>query len=322
MRFKDLTRTDKDVIERMYLSKDNKADIQSRLSSMFNTTPRTIRKWAKKLGLNVMTKNIVRPSNIMVYDIETCRATAKLFWTGKQYVSYRQIKEEPRIITIAWKWLGQDDVHSLTWDDEQSDEEMVKEFLKSYNRADMVIGFNNDNFDNRWINARAMKYGFEVDTHIKSMDLMKQEKRLFRMIGYSMDYSSLFAKVERKQSHEGILMWDMVEEGSKEQQAEYMSKMLEYNIGDIVTTEELYLRLVPYLRHKVHFGVMNGEEKWTCPNTGSKDVQLHKTTVTPAGTIQRIMKSPDGSTYRISNKQYMNFLDYKIRNTSNEGDLD
>ena len=313
MKFKNLNETEKGMIVRVYESSDSRFKAQETLGDMFNVHTRTIRNWAGKLGVGVMTKNITNPSKIIIYDIETSRATVKVFWTGKQYVSQRQVVKEPSIISISWKWLGEDKVYDLRWDKEQSDREMMKSFLKEYNKADMVIGFNNNNFDNRWINARAMKYGFEVNVYVKSMDLMKQEKKLFRMIGYSMDYSSLFAKVERKQGHEGILMWDMIEDGTPEQQEEYLQKMVDYNIGDIVTTEELYLRLVPYLKHQVHFGVLHGGEKWSCPNTGREDVEFIRRTVTPAGTLQIIMRSPDGSQYKINNSQFMAFMDKNIK---------
>ncbi len=314
MRFTNLTEQEIDIIHKTYNDSDTRLKAQEELSEYFNVSERTIRRWANALNLGVMKENLINPSKIMIYDIETSRAEAKVWWTGKQYVSHKQIIKEPSIITIAYKWLGEDEVTTLTWDNNHSDETMVAEFVKQYNKADMVVGFNNDNFDNRWVNARAMKYNLEINTFVRSLDLYKQEKRLFRMLGYSMDYSSLFAKVERKKSHEGILMWDMIEDGSSEEQLEYLQKMLDYNIGDIITTEELYIRLIPYLRHKIHVGVLNGEGKWTCPNTGSKNVSLWKTTITPSGTVQRIMKSHDGSKYKITNKTYMNFLDFKMKN--------
>jgi hypothetical protein len=40
----------------------------------------------------------------------------------------------------------------------------------------MVIGQNNDRFDNRWVNARAMKYDLEVNTFVRSFDIMKELK--------------------------------------------------------------------------------------------------------------------------------------------------
>ena len=69
---------------------------------------------------------------------------------------------------------------------------MLKSFLKAYNTADMVIGQNNDKFDNRWVNARAMKHNLDVNTLVKSFDIMKQTKKLFRLPSYSMDYITKF----------------------------------------------------------------------------------------------------------------------------------
>lgn len=325
MRYKNLTTTNKDFIRRVYeqanKGKFSKEEAQIKIADMFNVTPRTVRNWAKRMDMSPVLPKEVAPSKIMIYDIETSRPMARVWWTGKQYVGANQFVEEPQIITVAWKWLGSEEVKYLTWDDDgktQSDENLMREFLKEYNKADLIVGQNNDRFDNRWINARAMKYGFDVNVFVRSLDIMKESKRLFRMLGYSMDYMTKFADVTHKRSTEGIKMWDMIQDGTPEQKAEYMQKMVDYNIGDIISTEDMYLRFRKYMGHKIHFGVMNGGEKYTCPNCGGSDIQLNKTTVTPAGTVQRIMKcNVDGSTYKITNKQYMSFLDFKIREDEN-----
>ena len=38
------------------------------------------------------------------------------------------------------------------------------------------IGFNNNRFDNKWLNTRAVYYNININTHVKSLDLMKQAK--------------------------------------------------------------------------------------------------------------------------------------------------
>jgi len=315
MNFNNLTEGDFDLIQKEYKEKPSKKLAQESLSSHYNVSERTIRGWAKKIGVGVMAKNEMNPSKILVYDIETGRIPAMVWWTGKQYISHHQLLEEPKIITIAYKWLGEDEVHDLTWDKHHSDEKMLEEFLQVYNKANMVIGQNNDRFDNRWVNARAMKYGLEVNTYVKSFDIMKETKRLFRLPSYSMSYITKFLGVETKLEHEGIKMWDKIQFGTPDEQAEYLQKMVDYNRQDIVATEDMYLTLRKYMGHKIHFGVLNGGEKYSCPNCGSLDVKLHDTTVTPAGTVQRIMKcNVDNVTYKVTNKTYMNFLDYQIKN--------
>jgi DNA polymerase elongation subunit (family B) len=317
MKFKDLSLSDKDMIIRAYelcdKKDENREDVQIKLADHFKVVPRTIRAWAKKLEVGVLAKNILNPSKILIYDIETSRTRAWVWWTGKQYIGHHQLIDEPKIITVSWKWLGANSVEHLTWDENHCDEDLMKEFLKVYNKADMVIGYNNDRFDNRWINARAMKYNLDVNMFVRSYDIMKEEKKAFRVPSYSMAYMAKYSNVVHKQGHEGIHMWNMIQTGTKEEQEEYLEKMVAYNVGDIAATEELYIRLRKFFGHRVHFGVLHGGEKFSCPDNGSTDVELYKRTATPAGTIQIIMRDKkSGIKYKITNKQYVAFLDYKM----------
>lgn len=313
MIFKELSQEDKDIIIKEYKDCESREEAQEKLAKYFNVTERTIRKWANKLEIGLMTKNIVSPNKILIYDIETTRVKAWVWWSGKQFVSGDSLIDEPKIITIAYKWLGEDDITVLTWDEKLSDKQLLEKFLKVYNSADMVIGQNNDRFDNRWVNARAMKYGLDVNTFVRSFDIMRETKRLFRLPSYSMKYITNYLGIQTKLEHEGIKMWEKIQTGTPEEQKEYLQKMVEYNRQDIVATEDMYLTLRKYMGHKTHFGVLNGQERFTCPNCGGKNVSLDKTTVTPAGTVQRVMKcSDDGVVYKISNKQYMDYLEYKM----------
>ena len=186
-------------------------------------------------------------------------------------------------------------------------------FLKEYNKADMVIGQNNNSFDNKLIATRAAYHRLFVNRFVKSFDIYRQAKSVFRLQSYSMAFMARYFGLTLKQSHEGLHMWDMIEHGNKSQQKEYLKKMVDYNIGDIITTEELYLTLLPYLKPVMNSGVQLGNPKWSCPETGSLDVEWKSTTWTPAGTVQRIMYCPDSDIqYKISNVNYMNFLQRKM----------
>ena len=313
MRFKDLKFNDFSVITDAYQSGRPKSEIQSELSETYGVDKRTIRHWANRIGLGHLKP--VHTAKIMIYDIETSRAKADLWWSGKQYVHSRQIFEEPKIITISWKWVGSDTVYKLAWDMEtHSDKELVRTFLGEYNKADMIIGQNNDNFDNRWINARAMKYNFDVNMHVKSYDLMKLSKRAFRLLGYSMDYMTKFADITNKSGHEGMVMWEMIERGTPEQQVEYIEKMMDYNVDDVIATEAMYLRFRKYFGHKTHIGVLEGGEAHSCPACGAEDAERERTTVTVAGTIQHIMKCSCESRYKLTNRKFLSFEEYKRKN--------
>ena len=303
-----LSKKDKQIIIDLYSSDKSRKQVQEELAEHFNIKVRQVRNYAKELGINQMQSNVSN-DKVMVYDIETSRVPARVWWTGKQYINHKQLKGQAKIISISWKWIGKDEVYDLTWDKNHCDKKMVKTFLKEYNKASMVIGQNNNSFDNKWINTRAAYHKLHVDRFVKSFDIYRMAKRYFRLPSYSMAYMAEYFGLTLKQSHEGLHMWDMVELGNKEEQKEYLQKMVDYNKGDIVTTEELYLTLKPYFATVTNKAVAKGGEKWACPVSGSINVKLLKTIFTEHGTIQRILYCEDSKhQYKVNNKTYMDFL--------------
>jgi len=250
---------------------------------------------------------------VMVYDIETSLVRIEHWGTGKTYINHSQLSAgregETRIISIAWKYVGEDEVFALAWDD-GCDKEMMTEFMAYYNRCDMVIGQNNNSFDNKLVATRAAKHGLFLNRFVKSFDIYRKVKSVFKMQSYSMAYMAKFFGLTLKQSHEGIRMWKMIQYGNPEEKAEYLQKMVDYNIGDIVTTEELYMKLRPYLNTVRHEGVKAGKPRWSCPVTGSLNIELYNTIYTEAGTVQRILFCPTSQhQFRVSNAVYRSFLE-------------
>jgi len=313
--FRDLSIKDKQYIADQYdLYKSGSAmsQIQSDLAEYFDVTKRTIRNWANSLELNVMVKNIESPFRVLVYDIETSRVPALVFWTGKTYISHNQLRDEPKIISISYKWLGEDTVHAIKWDKNHSDESLMRKFLPIYNSAEMVVGYNNDKFDNKWINTRAAKYRLDVNLHVKSFDLYKQARKVLRLPSYSMEYLANYFGITPKRKHEGIAMWDKIQFGTEEVQEKALQDMIDYNVGDIITTEEIYVEMRKYFGHKTHLGVLLGKDRHTCPHCGGDNVEEYGEdfSVTPAGTIQRHMICLDDKVqYKISNSIYLKFVD-------------
>ena len=309
-----LSKKNRQLIIDQYSSNKSRKKVQKELSKFLNVTTRQIRNYAKELNLGVNKKDIVN-DKVMVYDIETSRVKADIWWTGKQYVRHEQLRTEATIISIAWKWVGNDEVYYLTWDKDHCDKQMVTDFLKEYNKASMIIGQNNNSFDNKWINTRAAKHKLHVDRYVKSFDIYRMAKRYFRLPSFSMAYMAKYFGLTLKQSHEGLHMWDMIEYGNKAEQEEYLQKMVDYNKGDIVTTEELYMTLKPYFGSVTNKAVKEGLPKWACPVSGSTDIKLLKTIFTEQGTVQRILYCEESQhQYKVSNKTYMDFLQRKMIN--------
>lgn len=313
-----MSKKDRQIIITQYASSKPRKLVQEELAEYFNVSERMIRYYANVLGLNVA-KGRVSPDKVMVYDIETSLIKADIWNTGKQYIRHNQLvngKEgETRIISIAWKFVGEDEVYALTWDKNHCDKAMIEEFLLEYNASSMVIGQNNNSFDNKIVTTRAAKHDLFVDRFVKSFDIYRMAKRCFRLPSYSMAYMAGYFGLTLKQSHEGIRMWHMIQEGTEAEQKEYMDKMVKYNKGDIVTTEELYMKLKPYFSTVTNNAVATGKPKWACPVSGSTDVELHKTIFTEAGTVQRILFCNESKhQYKVNNKIYMDFLQRAMLN--------
>lgn len=313
-----LSKKDRQLIIDLYSSDKPRKQIQEELAFIFGVKERQIRKYAKFLGINQLRSNVSN-DKVLIYDIETCRLKVDTWWTGKQYINHGQLRSDAKIISIAWKWLGEDEVYSLTWDKNHCDKKMITAFLKEYNKASMVVGQNNNSFDNKWINTRAAYHKLHVDRYVKSFDIYRMAKRYFRLPSYSMAYMAKYFGLTLKQSHEGLHMWDMIEYGTQEEQKEYLQKMVDYNKGDIVTTEELYLTLKPYFASVTNNAVAKGLPKWACPITGSKEVKLLKTIFTEMGTIQRILYCEESKhQYKVNNKTYMDFLQRNMNEQLNK----
>ena len=219
----NLSKKDKQYIIDLYSSDKPKQEVQRILSDYFDVAERTIRKYASHLGLN-NTKENISNDKILVYDIETSRIKADIWSTGKQYINHAQLRSKTTIISIAWKWVGQNEVYSLTWDKKHCDKSMLKEFLKVYNSASMVVGQNNNSFDNKLINTRAAYHKLHVDRFVKSFDIYRMAKRYFRLPSYSMAYMASYFGLTLKQSHEGIYMWEMIEYGNEEEKKSILIK--------------------------------------------------------------------------------------------------
>jgi hypothetical protein len=97
---------------------------------------------------------------ILIFDIENRPLT---YWFGDVTTS--------EITSIAWKWVGEDDVYveSLTTEP-GSAESMLETFLEAYRQSDMVCGHYIRRHDLPIVQAALMEYGLPLLTAINSCD--------------------------------------------------------------------------------------------------------------------------------------------------------
>jgi len=84
----------------------------------------------------------------LFFDIETS-FNIGIFWRSGYNLTIQpdDIIKERAIICVSWKWEGKDEVHNLTWDKNQCDKKLLKDFVKILNQADEIVAHNGDRFD-------------------------------------------------------------------------------------------------------------------------------------------------------------------------------
>jgi DNA polymerase elongation subunit (family B) len=246
----------------------------------------------------------------LFFDIETS-PNIGYFWRAgyKLNIGPENIIEERKIICISYKWEHEETIHTLTWDFNLCDKQMLIDFIKVANQADEMIAHNGDRFDIKWIRTRCIYHRVPMMPDYKTLDTLKKAKYGFNFNSNKLDYIAQFLGVGAKVKHSGFQMWKDVMKGKPEA----LKEMVEYCEGDIIVLEDVYLTMQSYIKPNTHTGVLNGNLKYSCSLCGSENVELLKNTVTPAGTIKRKMQCGCDHTFDISNASYMNFLKFKKR---------
>jgi hypothetical protein len=76
-----------------------------------------------------------------------------------------------------------------------------------------------------------------------------------------------------------------------------MEKMLEYNISDVELTEELYLRLLPWIKNHPNHGLYK-TEKEVCPTCGGNHYHGRGYATTRVGVYHRFQCQDCGTWFR------------------------
>lgn len=180
---------------------------------------------------------------ILVYDIETAPIKAFVWSIWQQGVGLNQIDSDWYIMSFAAKWLGEDEIFYFDQSgvaNPENDYLLLEELWKLLNEADIVIGQNIRKFDTKKVNARFILNGLPKPSVYRQIDTLEIAKQQFGFTSNKLEYMSAeLCQSYVKNKHakfSGFELWSECLKGNPEAWAE----MREYNIGDILATEELY----------------------------------------------------------------------------------
>jgi len=241
---------------------------------------------------------------LLTYDIETGLLLGRCFSIGEMVMRHTQLLpvcNVTPIISIAYKWYHEDEISVLSGAD------AVEEFDKLARKADVCLGKNSNRFDVKHINTQRMMQGLKPypEWMGQSEDIERQIRKYFKFPSYSLDYlSNLFGlggKVKMEFSDwadiqdmqiidriagQGAFMPDCVLDSISQVLFKKsltrvqidgkvaMKKMLFYNKKDVEDTEDLLVKVLPYITLK--YNAATKKDGLACKTCGSLNIVMSK----------------------------------------------
>lgn len=222
---------------------------------------------------------------VLFYDLETSPLKAYIWSLGKQVVRHGQLDKayaQYGIICVTYCWNNNKKAQSIDWGYEQQDTGLlVERFDEIINSADIVIGKNNNRFDNKMLNSARMFAGLKgmPEWLKKTDDLEAQMRRNFRLPSHSLDYISEQLGCGGKIKMEMQDWIDIVERTDRGEQA--LKKMLRYGKKDVEDTRSLWYKLYEHFTPKFDEGLL------CCIECGSYSYRKSGINYTQQGAKQR-----------------------------------
>lgn len=205
------------------------------------------------------TKNL----RILTIDIEWRPIRSYHWGLWDQNISIVQIDDDGGLLCFAAKWMGEKEI--LFWSEKDGHQTMVQAAHDLLSEADVVITYNGDKYDIKKLNGEFMLAKMGPPKPYKSIDLVKTNKARFDLPSRKLDYIAQRSGVGKKVVHNGFELWL----GCMADDPASWALMEKYNRGDVIVTEKVYLRLLPWITNAPHLAMFT-REGHSCPYCGSK----------------------------------------------------
>lgn len=210
-----------------------------------------------------------RPLRCLIYDIETSYLITKT-WGIYESNAIGQgdgVVEDFQILCFAYKWLGERQTVCIGQPDFKSyrkgvndDKNVVEALWALFNEADIVLGHNSDQFDNKKSQARMIYHGLPPVSPYQKIDTKKLAKRQFGFTSNKLNDLATFFKIGRKEDTGGHKLWDGCLAGDPKAWA----KMIKYNKQDVILTEKIYLIMMGWAQGHPNLANIAGRPE-ACP---------------------------------------------------------
>lgn len=225
-------------------------------------------------------------SKLLLLDVETSPALAYVWKMWKENVGVNQLVQNTSIMSYAARFLGENKTY---YDDVRNyvDEKPLLTSLHTLlSNSDAVIAHNGRRFDLKQIRGRMLINNLPPLPPVKIIDTFEIAKKEFGFMSNSLAFLSEVLGVAAKGDHKefpGFVLWRECLKGNEKA----WDEMKKYNIQDIDTLEEVYVKLRPWATEHPNVGVFNTSEDIRCPKCGGYHLQKRGLAYTNAAVYQR-----------------------------------
>lgn len=213
-------------------------------------------------------------SKFLFFDIET---------------SWGLRPDDTHLLCIAWAWLGEDHVNVSSIEDGgrwpkdlRDDRSILEEFIPEFNRADNLITWYGRKFDEPYLRAKAAKYQMDGLQHVHHDDLWYTCRHEFDLSSNRLENAAEFLAVDHEKEKLSKYVWHDAAFGDRQA----LQKIVKRCVIDVILLEEVYERMLPYIRGKFNVATAQGKE-FACPWCGSEDVVRNGKTYTSVSVWQK-----------------------------------
>ncbi len=230
------------------------------------------------------------PIKILLLDVETAPNLVHVWGLWQQNVGLPQIIAAGYVMCWSAKWLGEeivyfDSVHRNT------SKQMLKNIHELLDEADVVVHYNGTKFDIPTLNKEFLLHKMKPPAPFKQVDLLRVARSQFRFPSNKLDYVAKALDVGSKTKHAGHELWIRCLAGEKAA----WEQMEEYNCNDVTLLEDVYFRLLPWIKNHPNHNLFKSK---VCPNCGSSHYQKRGYSYTSSCKYQRFQCNDCGGWFR------------------------
>lgn len=222
---------------------------------------------------------------ILCLDIENS-STKGYFWgLWGVNIPIEMIEKAQKVLCWSAKFVDEKTMHYA----QIGDEDFLTKLHSLLDDCDAVLTFNGRRHDIPHINKEFLRAGLKPPSPYKHIDLLETAKKQFKFESNKLQFLVQELGIGTKIRHEGFELWLKCERGD----ADAWKKMKKYNKRDVILTEKLYKKFLPWITSHPNRSLFT--ESAVCPVCGSKHLQARGFARTTVGLYQRFQCVDCGS---------------------------